>query len=90
MSSHTHSTNGDNQGAFEFTGVSTTGNISNMDFMSDLIKSELKKTWTQPVPSRIITHYNLNEIVINGFVHTKIKKCSIDSCNQERLYTLTW
>ena len=51
-----------------------TGDISNVYFMSDLVESEYIKFDIKLIPQRIIDHYNLNDIVENGFVYAKINK----------------
>ena len=42
--------------------------------MSDLVESEYVKFDIKPIPQRIIDHYNLTNIVENGFVYAKINK----------------
>ena len=51
-----------------------TGDISNMYLMSDLVDLEYVKFNYILILQRIIEHYNLNNIVENGFVYAKINK----------------
>ena len=51
-----------------------TGDVSNMYLMADLVESEYVKFDIKLFPQRIINHYNLNDIVGNGFVYAKINK----------------
>ena len=49
-----------------------TGDISNMYLMSNLVESEYVKFNIKLIQQRIIDHYNLNDIVEEGFVYAKI------------------
>ena len=51
-----------------------TGDISNMYLMSNFVESEYVKFNSKLIPQRIINHYNLNDIVEDGYVYTKINK----------------
>ena len=51
-----------------------TGDISDMDLMSNLGESEYVKFDIKLIPQCIIDHYNLNDIVENGFIYAKINK----------------
>lgn len=49
-----------------------TGNIANMYLMSLLLESEFVRFQYDLIPPCIIDYYNLDELVINGFVYANI------------------
>ena len=51
-----------------------TGDISNIYLMSDLINSEYVKFKVDMIPPCIVAHYDLKNLIHNGYIYAKIKK----------------
>ena len=52
-----------------------TADISNMYLNSDLPEPEYVKFPANMVPTRIITHYNLTNYIMHGYLYARINKC---------------